>query len=85
LAINNGVVSSFSKRLIYAFTGALILISDIVFSYRFISDPSCQQGYIGIKGSGSRMDFSRIGDEFLGVDVSTVALIFLAACIFTPW
>jgi len=84
LAVNNGMVNSLSKQLIYAFTGALILISNIVFSYRLISDPSYQQGYIGIKGSGFRMDLSRIADEFLGVDVSTVALVFLVACIFTP-
>jgi len=71
-------------RPFYAFLSLFLIADDIRFAWLLSSRTAFRQGYEGMKGSGFRMDFSRIAEEFLGVDVSVVAVTFLIACLLTP-
>lgn len=71
-------------RPLYAFLSLFLIADDIRFAWLLSSRTAFRQGYEGMKGSGFRMDFSRIAEEFLGIDVSFVAVSFLIACLMTP-
>lgn len=79
-----GTVRRQAARPLYAFLALFLVADDIRFAWLLSSQSAFRQGYEGIKGSGFRMDFSRIAEEFLGVDVRVVALTFLVACVATP-
>lgn len=68
------------ERPLYAFLGFFVLFSDLRFAYRLITDPVHRYLYEEAKGGGHWMDFSRIAEEYLRVDLSVVALFFLLCC-----
>jgi len=68
------------ERPLYAFLGFFVLFSDLRFAWRLITDPVHRYLYEEAKGGGHWMDFSRIAEEYLRVDLSVVALFFLLCC-----
>lgn len=69
------------ERPLYAAVGFFIVFKDLVFSYRLISSPTARMEYEQAKGGGHWMDFSRIAEEYLFVDLQAVALFFLLCCV----
>jgi len=72
------------ERPLYAFLGFFVLFSDLRFAWRLITDPVHRYLYEEAKGGGHWMDFSRIAEEYLRVDLSAVALFFLCCCLLPP-
>ncbi|PLY11700.1 MAG: hypothetical protein C0624_01505 [Desulfuromonas sp.] len=72
------------ERPLYAFLGFFVLFSDLRFAWRLITDPVHRYLYEEAKGGGHWMDFSRIAEEYLRVDLSAVALFFLLCCLLPP-
>jgi len=72
------------ERPLYAFLGLFIMALDLQFAFRLISDYGYRVDYEEAKEGGHWMDFSRIAEEFLHVDLSVVAGFFLVCCILTP-
>jgi hypothetical protein len=72
------------ERPLYAFGAFFILFEDIRFSYRLTTSQVHRIMYEDAKGGGHWMDFSRISEQFLRVELSTVSAAFLACCILTP-
>ena len=68
------------ERPLYAFLGFFVLFSDLRFAWRLMTDPVHRYLYEQAKGGGHWMDFSRIAEEYLRVDLSVVALFFLLCC-----
>ncbi len=73
------------ERPLYAFLGLFIIALDLQFAFRLMSDYGYRVDYEEAKGGGHWMDFSRIAEEFLHVDLSVVAGFFLFCCILTPF
>jgi len=79
-AISGAALRSEAERPAYAFCGAFITLSSVHFAARLLSSAIFRREYEQAKGGGHWMDFSRIAEDFLGVDLSVVAgLFFLAA------
>jgi hypothetical protein len=49
-----------------------------------MTDAAFRVEYEEAKGGGRWMDFSRLGEEFLGAELQTVAAAFLLAAVATP-
>ncbi|MCP4158123.1 MAG: hypothetical protein GY757_61050 [bacterium] len=73
-----------AERPLYAFLGIFTLFMDFRFANRLITSAAYRSEYEDAKGGGHWMDFSRIAEDFLGVELSTVAAFFLMLCILTP-
>lgn len=73
------------ERPLYAFVGFFIEFLDLRFAYRLITSHSYRVDYEAAKGGGHWMDFSRIAEEFLHVDLTAVASFFLVCCLFVPF
>lgn len=72
------------ERPLYAFVGFFILLYDIGFAYQLITDYGYRVDYEEAKGGEIQSDFSRIADEFLHVNLTSVAGFFLVCCLVTP-
>lgn len=72
------------ERPLYAMVGWFLVLEGIWFAWGLLADSARREAYEGAKGGGHWMDFSRLADEYLGVDLSLVAAVFLAACVATP-
>ena len=72
------------ERPLYAVIGFFMEFSDIRFAYRLFASPRHRAEYAAAKGGGHWMDFSRIARDYLHVDLSTVALLFLVCCFLPP-
>jgi hypothetical protein len=83
-AISGSAILEALERPLYAFVAFFILFEDIRFSYQLSTSQVHRIMYEDAKGGGHWMDFSRISEEFLGVELSTVAVAFLICCILTP-
>lgn len=84
-AISGSSVLIPAERPLYAFLGFFIVFIDIRFAYRLITSAVYRAEYGSAKGGGHWMDFSRIAEEFLNVNLSSVATFFLLLCILTPF
>ncbi len=73
-----------AERPLYAFLAFFIFFIDFQFAFRLMSSAMHRADYEDLKGGGHWMDFSRIAEEYLHVDLSTVAAFFLILCIVTP-
>ncbi len=73
------------ERPLYAYIGAFIVLGDLLFSYRLFTDETTRDWYENAKGGGHIMDFSRIAEDYLNTDLTTVAAFFLVCCILTPF
>ncbi|GAK49283.1 Tll1452 protein [Candidatus Moduliflexus flocculans] len=72
------------ERPLYAFLGIFIMALDLQFAFQLMSDYGYRVDYEEAKGGGHWMDFSRIAEEFLHVDLTVVAGFFFFCCILTP-
>ena len=69
-----------AERPLYACVGFFLLVFDVQFAFRLLTSPVHRAMYESAKGGGHWMDFSRVADEFLHVDLRAVAAVYLAAC-----
>jgi hypothetical protein len=83
-AISGSAILEALERPLYAFVAFFILFEDIRFSYQLSTSQVHRIMYEDAKGGGHWMDFSRISEEFLRVELSTVAAVFLICCLLTP-
>jgi len=72
------------ERPLYAMVGWFLVLESSWFAWGLLTDAARRQEYEAAKGGGHWMDFSRLAEDYLGVDLSLVAVVFLAACIATP-
>lgn len=72
------------ERPVYAFAGFYLQLSALGFAYSLLTDKTTLQQYLAGKG-GIDNDFIRIGRDYLGVDVTTVAAFFMICAIVPPF
>ncbi len=73
------------ERPLYAAVSSFLLLNAAGFAWLLMTDQGFRVDYEQAKGGGSWMDFSRLAEEFLGTDLSTVAVAFLLTTIATPF
>lgn len=73
-----------AERPLYAMVGWFLVLGNLGFAWGLLTDPARREAYESAKGGGHWMDFSRLAEEYLGVDLSLVAAVFLVACVATP-
>ena len=73
-----------AERPLYAFCGFFILLSDVAFALGLLTSDATVAAYQDAKGGGHWMDFSRLAEDYLHVDLSAVAFFFLLACVLAP-
>lgn len=83
-AISGSAIIIAIERPLYAFLGLFIEFRDIRFAYQLMTSAAHQAEYEAAKGGGHWMDFSRIAEEYLQVDLSVVAGFFLLCCLLPP-
>ena len=83
-AISGRSILVAAERPLYAFVGFLIALLDLGFAYQLMTSYGYRVDYEEAKGGGHWMDFSRIAEEFLHVNVTAVAGFFLVCCLITP-
>lgn len=83
-ALTGDAVERPVERPLYAMVGWFLILEGIWFAWGLLTDPGKRQVYEDAKGGGHWMDFSRLAEDYFGVDLSWVALLFLLACIATP-
>jgi len=72
------------ERPLYAFCGFFILICDAAFAYGLATNRGRQVLYEAAKGGGHWMDFSRIAEQHLHVELTSVATFFGLCCLAVP-
>jgi hypothetical protein len=83
-AITGDAVERPVERPLYAMVGWFLVLEGVWFAWGLMTDPGKRQAYQDAKGGGHWMDFSRLATDYLGVDLSWIALLFLVACVATP-
>ncbi|GAK60519.1 hypothetical protein U27_00416 [Candidatus Vecturithrix granuli] len=83
-AISGSAVIIAVERPLYGFLGMFIEFRAIGFAYRLMTSQDYRADYEAAKGGGHWMDFSRIAEEYLRVDLSVVAGLFLICCLMPP-
>ncbi|MFC2155039.1 hypothetical protein ACFLRB_00925 [Acidobacteriota bacterium] len=83
-ALSGSAILVPAERPLYAFLGIFVLFMDMRFAHRLMTSPQFRAEYGAAKGGGHWMDFSRIANEILNVDLTTVAAFFLLMCLFAP-
>lgn len=71
------------ERPLYAFCGTLIVLHNLRFAWGLATSPLERDLYADAKGGGHWMDFSRLAEEFLHVELKTVAALFFLLCLAT--
>jgi len=79
-ALSGSAVLHAAERPLYAMCGFFIVLADVAFAWRLWRSPHARALYGAAKGGGHWMDFSRIAERHLGVDVAAVAFFFLLCC-----
>jgi len=69
-----------AERGAYAMVAWFVVIRDTGFAWGLITDAHARRRYEDAKGGGHWMDFSRVAENHLGVDLAVVAGFFLAGC-----
>lgn len=72
-----------AERPLYAFLGFFVLFMDLRFAHRLMTSEVFRAEYGAAKGGGHWMDFSRIANEILGVELTSVAAFFFLVCVVT--
>jgi hypothetical protein len=80
-ALSGAAVVHSVERPLYCAIGLFIVFSDIRFSFRLMTSHHARYEYEQAKGGGHWMDFSRIAEDFLGVDLTSVAFFFFLCCL----
>ncbi len=83
-ALSGSAILVPAERPLYAFLGFFILFMDMRFAHRLMTSPQFRAEYGAAKGGGHWMDFSRIANEILNVDLTSVAAFFFLMCLFAP-
>ncbi len=73
------------ERPLYGYLGMFIVLNDLRFAYRLFTDETTRKWYENAKGGGHTMDFSRIAEDYLHIDLTSVAAFFMICCILTPF
>jgi hypothetical protein len=73
-----------AERPLYAFCGIFILMNDVAFALGLLTSAAKVADYEDAKGGGHWMDFSRLAEDYLHVDLQAVAFFFLLACVLVP-
>ncbi|MDQ7784526.1 MAG: hypothetical protein RDU20_16695 [Desulfomonilaceae bacterium] len=81
-ALSGAAVVHSVERPLYCAIALFIVFSDIRFAFKLMTSHSARLEYEQAKGGGHWMDFSRIAEDFLGVDLTSVALFFFLCCFF---
>ncbi|HUP24190.1 MAG TPA: hypothetical protein VNB06_14760 [Thermoanaerobaculia bacterium] len=72
------------ERGTYAACAAFVLASDALFGWQLLASAAFRRTYEQAKGGGHWMDLSRLADDFLGVDLGVVAVLFCLTVLATP-
>jgi hypothetical protein len=81
-ALSGAAVSDVVERPLYAGIGFFIVFADVAFAYRLMTSSYHRLVYEDAKGGGHWMDFSRIAEHYLHVDLAVVATFFFLCCFF---
>ncbi len=80
-ALSGAAVVHSVERPLYCAIGLFVVFSDIRFAFRLMTSHSARLKYEQAKGGGHWMDFSRIAEDFLGIDLTSVAFFFFLCCL----
>jgi len=83
-AMTNTSIVHEIERPMYSSIGFYIILHDIGFAWKLMSDSGYRVEYEAQKGGYHFGDFSRIAEQQLGVDLSVVAFLFLLCCLAIP-
>lgn len=83
-ALSGRGIAVAAERPLYGFLGWFLVLSDLGFAWGLLTSPLQRAAYEEAKGGGHWMDFSRLGDEFLGLPLEAVAAGFLVLCLLPP-
>jgi hypothetical protein len=83
-ALSGSAILVPAERPLYAFLGFFVLFMDLRFAHRLMTSPQFRAEYGAAKGGGHWMDFSRIANEILNVDLTAVATFFFLMCLIVP-
>jgi hypothetical protein len=73
------------ERPLYAFCALFILLSDAAFALSLLTSAASVADYEEAKGGGHWMDFSRLADEYVHVDLQAIVFVFLIAVVLVPF
>jgi hypothetical protein len=73
------------ERPLYAFCAFFILLNDFVFALSLLTSRARAADYEDAKGGGHWMDFSRLADDYLHVDLRAIVFLFLIAVVLVPF
>jgi hypothetical protein len=82
-AISGRSLRSAAERPAYAFSAVFLTLSQVHFGGQLLDSALFRRQYEIAKG-GHRMDFARLADDFLGVDLEWIAGIFFLASFAPP-
>lgn len=83
-AMSGSSVVVAAERPLYAFLGFFVLFLDLQFAHRLMTSPMHRADYEQAKGGGHWMDFSRLAEEYLDIELAAMARFFLLLCLVTP-
>jgi hypothetical protein len=73
------------ERPAYAFCACFILLSDAAFAMSLLRSAANVADYEDAKGGGHWMDFSRLAEDYLHIDLRAVVFLFLFAVVLVPF
>ncbi len=82
-ALSGAAVVHAAERPLYSAISFFLVFWDVRFAFRLMTSAEHRSMYEEAKGGGHWMDFSRIAEDFLQVDLKVVALFFFICC-FVP-
>lgn len=83
-AVGGSELRSEAERPAYAFAASFILLGDLRFAWGLMTSAAERAAYAAAKGGGDWMDFSRLANEYLGVELERVAAAFLFLTLLVP-
>lgn len=83
-ALSGSAVIHSAERPLYAFLGLFTFFIVTRFAYRLMTSSAFRAMYGDAKGGGHWMDFSRIANEFLNMELPSVARLFFIICLLSP-
>lgn len=78
-ALSGAAVVHSVERPLYAAVSLFVVFTDLRFAYRLMTSTEARLEYEQAKGGGHWMDFSRIAEDYLHVDLTAIALFFFLA------
>jgi len=83
-ALSGSAIIQAAERPLYGCLGLFIEFRDIRFGFNLVTSRHHREAYEAAKGGGHWMDFSRIAENYLHVDLTVVAGFFLLCCFIPP-